>query len=72
MSSECPRAVAAYSVLSVCTARTRTYALLRSGEIPVIRVGRAVRVPRDGLCRWIDEHSTPVGQMSAGNGFGSR
>jgi excisionase family DNA binding protein len=52
--------------------RTRTYALLRSGEIPVIRVGRAVRVPRDGLCRWIDEHCTSVDQISSGSGFGSR
>ena len=52
--------------------RTRTYALLRSGEIPVIRVGRAVRVPRDGLCRWIEEHCTYVDQVSSGNGFGSR
>lgn len=52
--------------------RTRTYALLRSGEIPVIRVGRAVRVPRDGLCRWIEEHCTSVDQVSSGNGSGSR
>jgi excisionase family DNA binding protein len=52
--------------------RTRTYALLRSGEIPVIRVGRAVRVPRDGLCRWIDEHCTSVDPISSGDGFGSR
>ena len=25
--------------------RTKTYALIASGELPVIRVGRAVRVP---------------------------
>jgi len=37
--------------------RTRTYELLRSGSIPVIRVGRAVRVPRDALRRWVDEHT---------------
>ena len=48
--------------------RTRTYALLRSGEIPVIRVGRAVRVPREGLSRWIEEHCTSVDQASSGNG----
>jgi len=52
--------------------RTRTYALLRSGEIPVIRVGRAVRVPRDGLYRWIEEHCTSVDHVSSSNGFGSR
>ena len=35
--------------------RTRTYELLRSGEIPVIRIGRVLRVPRDALHRWIDD-----------------
>jgi excisionase family DNA binding protein len=34
--------------------RTRTYELLRSGEIPVIRIGRVLRVPRDALHRWIN------------------
>ena len=34
--------------------RTRTYQLLRSGEIPTVRVGeRALRVTREDLCRWI-------------------
>ncbi len=38
--------------------RTRTYELLRCGEIPVIRIGRVVRVPRDALRQWIDAHTT--------------
>ena len=38
--------------------RTRTYELLRCGEIPVIRIGRVVRVPRDALLQWIDAHTT--------------
>lgn len=38
--------------------RTRTYQLLRSGEIPLIRVGRALRVPRDALRRWVDSSCT--------------
>ena len=37
--------------------RTRTYELVRSGSLPVIRVGRAVRVPRDALRRWVEEHT---------------
>jgi len=37
--------------------RTRTYELLRSGEIPVIRVGRVLRVPRDALRRWIENQA---------------
>ena len=49
--------------------RTRTYELLRSGVIPVVRVGRVLRVPRDGLRRWIDENcasakATPTGTIS--------
>ena len=38
--------------------RTRTYELLRSGEIPIIRIGRVLRVPRDALLQWIDAHTT--------------
>lgn len=37
--------------------RTRTYELLRSGELPVIRLGRALRVPRHALRRWIDSQT---------------
>ena len=40
--------------------RTRTYELVRSGAIPVLRVGRAVRIPHDALRRWIDDQcATP-------------
>lgn len=34
--------------------RTRTYELVRSGELPVVRIGRAVRIPRDALRLWVD------------------
>ena len=37
--------------------RTRTYELLRSGSLPVVRVGRALRVPREALRRWVDEQT---------------
>jgi excisionase family DNA binding protein len=33
--------------------RTRTYELLRSGEIPVRRVGRLIRVSRSALEQWV-------------------
>jgi len=29
--------------------RTKTYELIARGELPVLRVGRCVRVPRSGL-----------------------
>ncbi|MFL5629583.1 MAG: helix-turn-helix domain-containing protein [Ktedonobacteraceae bacterium] len=37
--------------------RTKTYALIASGDLPVIRVGRAVRVPVAALHQWVEEHA---------------
>jgi excisionase family DNA binding protein len=37
--------------------RTRTYELLRSGEIPVRRIGRLIRVSRSALEEWIAQTS---------------
>ena len=37
-------------------ARSTTYALIRSGEIPSIIVGRSVRVPVESLRQWIEAH----------------
>lgn len=36
--------------------RTRAYELIRSGDLPVVRCGRMVRVPRHALHRWIEDH----------------
>ena len=38
--------------------RTRTYELVRSGAIPVVRIGRVVRIPRDALCRWVEAQAS--------------
>lgn len=38
--------------------RTRTYELVRSGVIPVIRIGRAVRIPREALRRWVERQAS--------------
>ena len=38
--------------------RTRTYELVRSGQIPVMRIGRAVRIPRDALRRWVEDRTS--------------
>lgn len=32
----------------------RAYALMASGQLPVIRIGRSVRVPESKLREWID------------------
>ncbi|MDQ2744600.1 MAG: helix-turn-helix domain-containing protein [Chloroflexota bacterium] len=39
--------------------QSKLYQLIDSGEIPVVRIGRAVRVPRAEVERWITEHLTP-------------
>ncbi|HJT55259.1 MAG TPA: helix-turn-helix domain-containing protein [Ktedonobacteraceae bacterium] len=35
--------------------RTKVYELIATGELPVIRVGRAVRVSVTALQKWVDE-----------------
>lgn len=35
--------------------RTKLYEMVRAGELPVIRIGRLVRVPRAELDRWLCE-----------------
>ena len=37
--------------------RAKVYAMAQSGQIPTVRMGRSVRVRRDRLERWLDEHS---------------
>jgi len=37
--------------------RSKVFAMLAVGELPVIRIGRSVRVPRAALERWIAEHT---------------
>src|SRR5712692_906736 len=38
--------------------RAKVFDLAHSGEIPSIRIGRAMRVPRDQLVAWIDQRAT--------------
>lgn len=38
--------------------RTRTFELIAAGELPVVRIGRAVRVPRHDLERWLRSQTT--------------
>ena len=37
--------------------RTKTYELIASGKLPVVRIGRCVRVPAEALRRWVAEQS---------------
>jgi excisionase family DNA binding protein len=40
--------------------RSTVFALLAAGELPVIRIGRSVRVPRVALERWVNERTDHV------------
>jgi len=35
--------------------RTKVFALLAAGELPAVRLGRSVRIPREALERWVRE-----------------
>lgn len=35
--------------------RTTIYQLIATGELPVVRVGRAVRISRVALDKWVEE-----------------
>ena len=37
--------------------RSTVFAMLAAGELPVVRIGRSVRVPRVALERWVDERT---------------
>jgi excisionase family DNA binding protein len=34
--------------------RATVYALVKKGELPSVRVGDSVRIPADGLRKWVD------------------
>jgi excisionase family DNA binding protein len=43
--------------------RTKIYELIATGELPVVRVGRAVRISRVAIEKWVEErqqHDSPV------------
>ncbi len=45
--------------------RSKIYALLASGEVPAVRVGRSVRVPVEALRRWVDRQARAPGPANA-------
>jgi excisionase family DNA binding protein len=48
--------------------RSKVFAMLAIGELPVIRFGRSVRVPREALEGLIAEHTQHAGGRSGGAG----
>lgn len=37
--------------------RSNVYALMSTGTLPVVRIGRAIRVPRPALLEWIEKNT---------------
>jgi excisionase family DNA binding protein len=52
--------------------RSKVFAMLAVEELPVIRIGRSVRVPRAALERWIAEHTQHANGRSGDAGLFSR
>jgi len=49
--------------------RTKVFEMMAAGELPVIRIGRCVRIPKDQLERWIDDQAretTDGGRLQKG------
>jgi excisionase family DNA binding protein len=45
--------------------RTKMYELMGAGELPVVRIGRSVRIPRRSLEDWIAAHiESPFGRSA--------
>ena len=40
--------------------RSKVFAMVAAGELPFIRIGRSVRVPREALEQWIRDHTRKV------------
>ena len=48
--------------------RTLAWRLVRSGDLPSIRLGRLVRVPQSALQVWLDRRSNGTGRQRPGSG----
>ena len=44
--------------------RSKVFEMLRAGRLPVLRMGRSVRIPRRALTAWIEEN-TETGRWAA-------
>ena len=40
--------------------RSTIYQMMASGELPIVRIGRSVRVPADALRDWVEHQATPI------------
>lgn len=49
---------AAEVIESTGLSRSTIYGLIASGELPSVRVGRAIRIPVQGFKQWIERKAT--------------
>jgi excisionase family DNA binding protein len=47
--------------------RTKTFQMMAAAELPVVRVGRCVRVPRTGLVMWIADRTAVASPREPSN-----
>ncbi len=40
--------------------RSTVYQMMASGELPIVRIGRSVRVPADALRDWVERQAAPT------------
>ncbi len=40
--------------------RSKIYEMIAAGELPVVRIGRSVRVPADALRQWVERKAAPT------------
>ena len=45
--------------------RSQTYQMMADGRLPVVRIGRAVRVPKQALAEWIRSNTAKSGNEVA-------
>jgi excisionase family DNA binding protein len=45
--------------------RTKAYALIAARQLPVIRMGKSMRVPAEGLRDWVRRQTRPTSQALA-------
>lgn len=45
----------------LAVSRSQAYALVRRGDLPSVRVGNAIRIPRRALEAWIEEQTRRAG-----------
>jgi len=48
--------------------RSLVYGMLATGELPSIRVGRCIRVPKESLEKWISDQENARGDDKGGGG----